>query len=172
MPNSIKVSAPKFGAWLKLQRGDRSLEQIAMRVRRLIEPTGLRVDQSQIYRIEQGLVPSWPLLLAIVRVYDLSLDQTMRKMIEALDFPGASDLIRPADDVQRTSEIQPGPESPYEPVRSIADELLDLTATFHAALKDVTDRLPGDRSHATPHATPRRTRRKQADSLRSRRKVG
>jgi len=58
MPKRPQVSAPKFGKWLELQRGDRSLEQIAHKLRPLLVGVGLKVDRSTIKKLESGRVPS------------------------------------------------------------------------------------------------------------------
>src|SRR5262245_4487058 len=93
VPPRPVIAAPKFGQWLQLQRGTRSLEQIAIRVRPFVKPTGLKVDQSLIYKLEQGRVPSWPLLGALCRVYDVDIRDGALILIGALQFPGVSDLI-------------------------------------------------------------------------------
>jgi len=98
----FQVSAPKFGSWLKLQRGSRSLEQIALQVRPLVQPVALKVDRSLIQKIEQGRIPSWPMLAALSRVYGVPIEETARRLTEALTFPGSSDLLRHSG--ERTSK--------------------------------------------------------------------
>jgi hypothetical protein len=94
VPKRPQVRAPKFGEWLQLQRGDRSLEQIAGKVRRHVELAGLKVNRSLVQKIEQGRVPNWPLLAAFSRVYEVPITETVIRLIGAMEFPGADDLLR------------------------------------------------------------------------------
>lgn len=94
VPNRSAVTAPAFGAWLKAQRGVRSLEAIAIQIRPLVEAAGLKVDQSLIYKFEHGRIPSWPVLAAFSRVYKTSIPEVLSRLASAMEFPGASDLLR------------------------------------------------------------------------------
>jgi transcriptional regulator with XRE-family HTH domain len=174
MPNSIPVKAPNFGAWLQLQRGDRSLEQVARAVRRLIEPTGLKVDQSQLSRIEAGRVPSWPILLALARVYKIDPAAMATELIVAVEFPGSKDLLCPADGVQHASDATPERETTHAHARAreAAEELVSIAEAFSDALSHVAHRLTGDIPAAPPHDADRADRRETADRLRRARKTG
>lgn len=87
------VTAPKFGRWLELQRGRRSLEAIAIQVRPLVARTGMKVSRSLILKLEQGQVPNWPMLAALSRVYDTDIRATVLQLLDALECPGARDLF-------------------------------------------------------------------------------
>jgi transcriptional regulator with XRE-family HTH domain len=108
VPNSIPVKATKFGEWLQLRRKQRGRThgELAHDVRNLVKPTGLQVSKSQIVALEQGRVPSWPLLAALSRVYESDIRETVLLLIDALEFPGSADLLRPRDGVQRASNPQ------------------------------------------------------------------
>lgn len=88
------VTTPTFGAWLKTLRGDRSLEQIAQKLRPLVKAVGLKVDQSLVYKIEQGRVPSWPMVGALSRVYGVPVAETVERLRGAIVFPGSSELFQ------------------------------------------------------------------------------
>lgn len=96
------VTTPAFGAWLRTLRGDRSLEQIAQKVRPLVKDVGLKVDQSLLFKIEQGRVPSWPMVGALSRVYGVPVGETLERLRGALVFPGSEHLF-PQDDTSVNS---------------------------------------------------------------------
>lgn len=84
--------SPKFGAWLLLRRGKRSLEQIARQVRPLLP--GMKVDQSLIFKIEAGRVPSWPILSALAVVYEVPLAEMSQRLADAITFDGREAIER------------------------------------------------------------------------------
>lgn len=92
VPKRPTPTALKFGVWLKLQRTSRSLsrEQIAQRIRPLVS---MKVDQSLISRYESGRVPDWPMLAALGRVYGVPFFDLVQRLVSAMEFPGASDLL-------------------------------------------------------------------------------
>jgi hypothetical protein len=79
------------------------LEQIARKVRPLVEPAGLKVDQSMIYKIEQGRVPSWPMVAALSQVYKTDIRETVLQLMQTLEFPGAGDLLCQTDGAESAS---------------------------------------------------------------------
>lgn len=89
VPPRHNPTAPKFGQWLHMQRGKRSLEQVAISIRPLVAAAGLKVDQSLIYRIEQGRIPNWPILAAFSRVYNIPFPALAAQLADAVEFPGA-----------------------------------------------------------------------------------
>lgn len=170
MPASPKVLSPRFGAWLAAQRGERSLEQIAIKARTLLKATGLAIDQSLIYKIERGRVPSWPLLLAFARIYNVDLGLVLTRLVDALDFPGV-ETIRPSEvfatmiqtngvqGASKESALQEGgaPHDFASP-RLLAHELRSITHAFISALDAVADRLPQS-DHPAAAPTPARPHR-------------
>jgi hypothetical protein len=70
------IRAPKFGKWLAMRRGEtRSLESVAIDVRRRLEPLGVKFNRSQLKRIEdQGQVPHVLVLYALAASYRVSAD--------------------------------------------------------------------------------------------------
>jgi len=115
VPNPSAGTARNFGRWLQLQRGERSLEQIAIKVRPLVKAAGLKVDQSMLYKIERGRIPSWPMLAALARAYDQDFRATVMRLVDALEFPGVdvlfSDPLRQADEVPSSSHPVSGSAS-------------------------------------------------------------
>lgn len=160
MPASILVRAPKFGAWLQLQRGDRSLEQIAIQVRHLIKPTGLKVDQSQIFKIEDGRIPSWPILLALAQVYALDQIEMLANLLTALEFPGADDLRQKStgrksssDELERSAIIRasdPSKGDSHDRAPSaLHADLLTIVETIEK-LQGLAGQLLDRTAHTTP----------------------
>ncbi len=158
VPKRPVVVAPNFGKWLQLRRGDdRSLEQIAKRVRPLVKAAGLKVDQSLIFKIEQGRVPNWPILMALASVYDISTEEMARRLAEAIEFPGRRDLPDhgdPRSSVAAQSQLQQGgpidPASPAAQARvlSVATDLIEIAESFRRAVQNATGRLSGDVARA------------------------
>lgn len=175
MPASLKVTSRTFGRWLASQRGDRSLEQIAIKLRALLKPTGLAIDQSLVYKIEHGRVPSWPLLFAFARVYNVEMGELLTRLVGTLEFPGAdslrlpqlSDPIPPADGVQLSSYFTPQQEGggSYDAASSrvLADELRAITQAFIRSIDQLTgsQQIPPPPQAARAHrpGPPRRVRR-------------
>lgn len=104
MPSSPRVDAPAFGAYLSGLRNGSKLEEIAASVRALVRPCGLKFDPSHLHKIEAGRVPSWPLLLALARVYGKTPLSMVSSLLEALEFPGSVDLIRHSGTGQSASD--------------------------------------------------------------------
>lgn len=94
VPKRPTPTSPNFGVWLELQRGTRSHEQIARRLRDLLKPVGLKVPASAIVKLEDGRVPNWPTLAALAVVYDVPIEEMTQRLLSAMEFPGASDLLR------------------------------------------------------------------------------
>lgn len=172
------VTAPKFGRWLQMQRGRRSLEQIAIQVRPLVKPAGLKVDQSHLYKMEKGRVPSWPMLAALCRVYKVDIRGAVVELIDALEFPGSVDLLCQADGVQHASNLH-GQEGgapyalPADPsTHLIADELRSIADSFVGAIQDVADRLAGGMADPPPPHPAGDAGADETDRVRRTRKVG
>jgi transcriptional regulator with XRE-family HTH domain len=98
VPKHAAPKAPKFGAWLELQRGQgRSLEQIAQKIRPWVEPLGVKASRSTLQRYEKtGRVPEWLMLLALSRAYGVPIEETVSQLVSAMEFeePAARDLLR------------------------------------------------------------------------------
>ena len=118
------VTTPAFGAWLRTMRGDRSLEQIAQKLRPLVKAVGLKVDQSLLYKIEQGRVPSWPMVGALSRVYDVPVGETVERLRTAVVFPGSEELF---------STHQAGEKTPSANSRGVVDSSLPSGGGAHAS---------------------------------------
>lgn len=157
MPASPPIAAPAFGAWLESLRGPRSLEQIAKKVRPHVEPIGLKVDQSLIYKIEKGRVPSWPMLGALCRVYGVDIREATHKLIDALQFPGAADLLCPTTGVQRASgRSDGGIVYDTDADRLLAEDIDHLRAianNFFSQIDVIRDRLRSRTNAPHPHTT-------------------
>jgi thiamine phosphate synthase YjbQ (UPF0047 family) len=108
VPKRPTVTASKFGEWLELQRGERSLEQIAIQIRKHVKALGMKVGPSLIYKIEHGRVPSWPLLVAFSESYTIPIEEITRRLIGALEYPGADDLLRHARTKHSSSHLSTG----------------------------------------------------------------
>jgi len=89
-----KIRAPKFGQWLERRRGKaHSFEAVALRVRRLLEPHGVKFNRSQLLKIEQeGLVPSALVLCALARVYHVSPAALLDKIASELGLSSSRQL--------------------------------------------------------------------------------
>lgn len=143
VPKRPVVRAPNFGRWLKLKRGDRSFEQIAQKVRPLVEGVELKVDRSAIKKFEEGRVPSWPMLGALSAVYGVPIAETVERLRLALEFPAARDLLRHAGTVE-SSPLPGGGDVPASPsVRELQDRL-DEQEREHAALRAAVKTIAGD----------------------------
>lgn len=119
VPKRPQISAPKFGAWLQLQRGKkRSLAQVALKIRPLVEGVGLKVSPSLIHKIERGRVPSWPMLAAFSRVYGVPIVEILQRLSDAIEFSGASDLLRHG--TETASVLHGGPDVPAFDVAAYA----------------------------------------------------
>lgn len=184
-----EVTAPKFGRWLELQRAGRSLEQIAIQVRPLVQQTGMKVSRSLILKLEQGRVPNWPMLGALCRVYGADIHEAVLQLVQTITFPGSADLLCPADGVQHAFTPLPGaipeevgannvsaslttaPVPPVSPTESallhdvdLAARLLETADRLRAYANEITRRqiaVVSDLS-ADGHARPRKAHRRAA----------
>jgi hypothetical protein len=146
VPAAPKMTAPRFGAWLKAQRAERSLERIATRVRNIVEDSGLQVDRSSIDKCEKGRIPSWPLLYAFAQVYEVGIAQISSRLLDAIQTHDGRDLIRHKRD-QRSAPIG-GADVPASvsvnarvlELESQLREFEDLKARF-GEVQDVARRL-------------------------------
>jgi hypothetical protein len=143
------------------------LEQIAILIRPLVDGTGLKVSRSLILKLEQGRVPNWPMLGALAKIYETDVQAVTLRLVNALEFPGADDLLRPDGVVHASDEllsIKDGAAHDAVAPDLVAEEIRAVTDAFARALYDVADRLVGpvatpprpaaDR-HLVGHATPR-----------------
>jgi hypothetical protein len=108
VPKRPQVSAVKFGEWLELQRGERSLEQIARQVREHVAAVGLKFGPPLLYKIEQGRVPSWPVIGALSLVYKVPLVEMLSRLTDAMTFPNSSVLLCHIGTWQRDSRLLEG----------------------------------------------------------------
>lgn len=84
MPARPILTAPAFGQWLATQRGRRSYEAIASRLRPYVKDFGLKVDRSSVQKMETGRVPSWPMLWALSEIYRVPLPDMARQLLAVL----------------------------------------------------------------------------------------
>lgn len=70
------------------------MEAVAIRLRPLVEPAGLKLNRASVNNFENGRIPSWPVLAAIARVYGASLPDVLLHLAHSLKFEGSTDLIR------------------------------------------------------------------------------
>jgi hypothetical protein len=121
------------------------------------------VDQSLIYKIEQGRIPSWPLLIGLCQVYQLDFTETVVVLAYAVEFTGSSSLLSAAHHGRTT-----GQGSRYEqiPRGEIAKELRSLTNAFHKAFTDVARQLLGSTETTTRPRRARKDRRIESRHLR------
>lgn len=136
VPARAAATARKFGEWLKLQRGDRSLEQIAIKIRPLVRGTGLKVDQSLVYKIEQGRVPGWAMLGAFADVYGVPLPDLVQRLAASIEIPGAADLLR-HDGARELLTTGGTPDAAttgggHQPPTDLLNELAQAAFAFHA----------------------------------------
>lgn len=142
VPKRPQVRAPKFGSWLELRRGDRSFEQIAQKLRPLVDGVGLKVDRSAIKKLEQGRVPNWPMIGALSQVYDVPAMEVVRVLINALEFPAAPDLFRDVgvrnvlDEEGTAQPVQPASLPLGLPVHDESRSVPAFAAAFTAAIGD------------------------------------
>lgn len=139
MPSSPKLVATRFGAWLELQRGKRSLEQIATRVRKYVEDFGLQVHRSAIKNYEQGRIPPWPVLYAFSEIYGVSDAEIAARLFRAVQREDGRDLLRPGAD--QSSAPHQGGADVSASVKSTARivELEHQLKEREALLRDVSD---------------------------------
>src|SRR6185436_9146880 len=142
------VTAPAFGAWLKALRGDRSREQIARQLRPYVKGAGLKLDQSLLSKIEDGRLPSGPILGALSRVYAVPIKETTERLRASIVFPGSDHLFRQAvSDVQeeeRPDDAAASPRSLDADTARILSELTDACLAFHdlsVTCQDISTRL-------------------------------
>lgn len=118
---AVVVASPTFGEWLEKLRGQRSLEAIARKLRVFLAPTGLKVGPSLLFRVEQGRVPSWPMLFGLAAVYEIPVATMAIRLVREIYFPGARDLIRHAG--ERKSNLPPDSEVAVDPAAARVREL-------------------------------------------------
>lgn len=149
VPKRPRVSAPKFGKWLELQRGDRSFEQIARKIRPLVERAGLKVEQSNLKKFEQGRIPNWPVLIALAHVYGVPMNDMMQRLGAAIDFPGRRDVAgdtRVQETDTRDSERvrNPTTDAPDRDLLIAAPHRADRAGTNLAETRAAIERILGD----------------------------
>jgi hypothetical protein len=85
VPKAPKFAAPAFGEWLKAQRGSRSLEWVAERLRNA-QPKGarLKINRTNVEKWESGRVPNWLILRAFSVVYDQPYELLTTKLANAV----------------------------------------------------------------------------------------
>lgn len=114
---SAPITSPAFGDWLKAQRGDRSHEAMAIALRPHLQAVGLKVHASQIVKLEQGRVPSWPMLIAISQVTHAPIAELAERVASSLELTNTSQntnaqtgrvLLRPSSDVNSAPQHQGG----------------------------------------------------------------
>lgn len=167
VPASPRVVAPKFGEWLKLRRGTRSLEQIALKIRPYVAAMGLTVDRSAIAKYEQGRVPNWPMLGAFSRVYDVAIIETVQRLLDGLEFPAANDLVRHG----RTGQRTPLKGEPNDPTSDRTPQLEARLAEYERLVPDIQAMLLRLTKLAAG-AEERGARKQTPKSRRSDRKAG
>jgi transcriptional regulator with XRE-family HTH domain len=166
MPIRSSVRAPRFGEWLAEQRGPQSYEMVAAQMRPLLRSTGLKVDQSMIYKIERGRIPSWPMLAAICQVYHLDFSQTVVVLAYSVEFAGSASLLSAAAAGRPTGALGNTGHARI-PVRKIKKELQAIERAFREALEQVSSRLLGSSAAAGRSRRPRKHRQERADRIRS-----
>ena len=103
--------------------------RIALRVRPYVKAAGLKVDRSLIAKLEQGRVPSWPLLGALSAVYGVPVAETSRLLMEALRFPAAEKLFAQNSGPRQTNAGRPHPQNALEESLISSPGAPDATAT-------------------------------------------
>lgn len=168
----ITVKAPKFGKALKLRRGKKSLEEVAIPVRKLLEDTGLKIPRSLIDKIERGRVPDWPIFAALCRVYGMDIERAVLQLLNALEFPGSRDLLRQPEGVELASNPELAATSGGDvsddltSSRVFAEEIRRIADAFGGALQDVADRLDGGLPNTPTHEPNPHTPHKPTHRLR------
>jgi hypothetical protein len=143
---------------LELQRRGRSFEAVAILLRLKLEKSGLKVDRSTVKKLEGGQVPSWPLLLALADVYGVSVKETTGHLVGALEFAGASDLIRHDPTVELAPHLG-GADAAATRVRELERQLEERDARLSEA-EDVARRLMRIFTTDAESAAARTTKRK------------
>ena len=142
VPKRPQITAPKFGEWLELQRNERSFERIAILVRPHVKAVGLKVNASLLHKIEGGRVPSWPLLAAFSKVYEIPMAEITLRLVAALEFNGASDLSDHLLEQQSVSQQLGGTaiDTARTRIRELEDRLKEYDAII-IELRDISTRL-------------------------------
>lgn len=68
-----------------LRRPSWSNAQLAVRLRKEVEPTGMAMDRSEVVKIEKGKIPNWAELAALSHVFDVSFEDTVRLLIASIE---------------------------------------------------------------------------------------
>lgn len=112
VPAGPTLTAPAFGAWLADLRGARSLEQVARKLRPLVD---LEVPPSLLHKIERGRVPSWPMLVALSAVYEQPAASMTLRLLRTLTTARGVPLTNVSASVSQADE--PGPTLSLAPER-------------------------------------------------------
>lgn len=171
------------------------MEVVARQIRPLVAAAGLKVDQSVIHKFEHGRIPGWPMLAAFSRVYRVPIEDLLSRLASAMEFPGASDLLRHGGD----AESDPGGNASDARTATrtfddsdILGELAQAAYTFQSLAAQCTEwsnrlvdlaaqhgmqllegQAPGDRVHVARKTRARgavRGRRHRSDDAAVRRK--
>lgn len=166
MPARPVTTAPKFGEWLKLRRGTRSLEQVAIQIRPLVKHTGLKVGSSLIHKVEGGRIPNWPLLLALGRVYNIPTAEIAGRLASAIEIDGSRDLPRheadqPSDQTEplRRSDVPASAEARIRELELREQELLTVIRATQDVAGILTNTLASVRESVREEAATTRGRK-------------
>lgn len=139
VPAQPKLVAPRFGQWLAEQRGQRTYEQIASRVRKLVTGYGLKVGRSAIVRYEQGRIPPWPILAAFAEVYASTPETLVVRLLRSIRVENGRDLLRHSGDQPFEGPIEGGAPDVPASARARIQELETTLATREAQWREVQD---------------------------------
>lgn len=120
----------------------------------------MKVNASLIYKLEQGRVPSWPLLAALARVYNISIADMCHQLTMALEFPGSAGLIG----IPAPIAGSPGPLDDLEArVRDLEEQVLAYQVMC-GEIQDLGQRVAdiGKRGRQTKTDTQRRRSKRRA----------
>jgi transcriptional regulator with XRE-family HTH domain len=84
------LRTPLFGQWLAKQRGSKSLEKFAIPARVHAKRLGLKFDRSQIAKLEEGRLPSVPMLWVLAPTLSVSVPHLEAMIVAEL----RGDLVR------------------------------------------------------------------------------
>jgi len=138
VPAPPKMTAPRFGAWLASQRGERSFEWVAREVRKWTKDSGLVVNRTAIQKYEQGRIPPWPVLYAFAEVYRVAPGDIATRLMGSVQFQDGRDLLRHAGD-QRSGSEGGSPDVPASVERARIRELESELESLKTRWRDVQD---------------------------------
>lgn len=139
VPAGPKISAPRFGKWIEEQRGDRTYEQVALKVRPLVKSFGLKVNRSAIKKYELGRIPPWPMLYALSEVFGEAPGVVATRLFSAIQVDGGRDLLRHgADQGSAPGGVDVPASDPARRLESIAQNSATLADQVHDALSVLT----------------------------------